>query len=406
MTFHIACLGLLSLSISVCTQAQPWEFAEPVIVSGSEQGRFHHLESSGRRNIAVSVATVAVAWEDDRDGTPRVYLARKGRNGKAFSPELRISGDGEAYEPSLVALDNNRFVLAWEEDARIHLRMVTPTGPGPVVIASAGEATQPGLARHGQQLLLVYSRRDGRYGRVYIQNIKIDGPALQPMEACAVDAEPAQDDQLYPTLVSVENRTIVAWEDRRPGHTIIMAAQNDQPDSCGFTPPQRISEAVDGLNVSYGKGHGVARVALGSYGDGQVLAAWADKRDFREGYDIYAAHYQPGSKQLFGPNGKVQDSFGGVAQQWHATVAGDASGRLVAAWDDKRDGDADIMLSWLEDGDWSDDIAVPGASGAGEQNHPSITLDPQGDLHLAWIERATVDGPTRVRYVSGRLIER
>ena len=191
-------------------------------------------------------------------------------------------------------------------------------------------------------------------------------------------------------------------EDRRPGHTIIMAAQSNHSEPCDFTAPQRISEALAGRASAYGKGHGVARAVLASYADKQVVAAWADKRDFREGYDIYAARYQRAGKKLFGANSKVQDSFGGIAQQWHATVAGDTSGRLVVGWDDKRDGDASIMLSWQEDGIWSDDFSVPGASGHGEQNHPSITLDDQGNLHLAWIERSSVDGPTRVRYVFGR----
>ena len=102
----------------------------------------------------------------------------------------------------------------------------------------------------------------------------------------------------------------------------------------------------------------------------------------------------------------MQDSFGGVAQQWHATVTGDSAGRLVVAWDDKRDGDANIMLSWLENEEWSEDLAVPGAAGAGEQNHPSIVIDNEGDLHLAWVERTTVNGPTRVRYVFGSLVEK
>jgi hypothetical protein len=135
-----------------------------------------------------------------------------------------------------------------------------------------------------------------------------------------------------------------------------------------------------------------------------VLAVWADKRDFREGYDIYAARYQPGNKQLLGPNIKVQDSFGSVAQQRHATAASDQSGRLVVGWDDDRDGDASIMLSWLEGSGWSDDFAVPGASGKGEQSHPSIRLDREGNLHLVWVERTTKDGPTRVCYVFGRAV--
>jgi len=399
-------IGLLLSLASLWAHAQPWEFDKLVKVTSTHGAKiFHHLESSGRHNIAISAGTVAVAWEDDRDGTPRVYLARKGRDKQEFSKEVKISGKGEAYEPSLVALNRNRFVLAWEEDSRIHLRIVTPTKLGPTIILGKGEAVQPSLTIDGQQLLLVYSQREVRYGRIWMQRIEIDGDKLHLKHGCAVDAEPAKDEQLYPAVVSVADRVLVAWEDRRPGHTIIMAAQNHDRNSCSFDSPQRISEGLPGQRPAFGKGHGVSRVALAAYGTGKILAVWADKRDFREGHDIYAAHNLSGKKQLFGSNIKVQDSFGGIAQQWHATVAGDPSGRLVVGWDDNRDGDANIMLSWPEGESWSEDFAIPGADGEGEQNHPTISLDREGNLHLAWIARTTIGGPTQVHYLFGRVVK-
>jgi len=402
ITFFVLLFSLIPLSV----QAEPWEFSMPIEVTSTNGEKiFHHLESSGRQNIAISADTVAVVWEDNRDEIPRIYLARKGRNSQSFSNEIRISGSGEAYEPSIVALSNNRFALAWEEDARINLRIATPSGLGPIITLGEGEAMQPSLASDSQQLLLVYSQRDDGYARIWIQRIEIDGQILKTIDKCAVDAEPANDDQLYPAIATLADRVVVAWEDRRPGHTIIMGAQNDDLKSCRFKPPQRISEELSSAGMPYGKGHGVSRVALAQYGTEQLLAAWADKRDFREGYDIYSANYQAAGEQLFAPNLRVQDSFGGVAQQWHATVTGDHSGRLVVGWDDKRNGNSNIMLSWLEDSGWSDDFTVPGADGEGEHNHPTISLDSEGNLHLAWIERSTAAGSTRIRYLFGRLVE-
>ena len=399
--------GILLALSPLCIHAEPWAFDEPVAVTSTHGEKiFHHLESSGRRNIAISGDTVAVAWEDDRDGTPRIYLAHKRLDDEAFAGEIRISGPGEAYEPSFVALGDNRYALAWEEDAKIHLRLVTPDKLGPVIMLEAEEAMQSSLTRHDQGLLVAFSRRDGRYGLVSMQPIRVDGLALHPGSGCAVDPEPARAEQLYPAIVSLGDRIIVAWEDRRAGHTIIMASQSDNTKSCQFHGPQRVSDEIIDRTAVYGKGHGVARVALARYGDSKVLAAWADKRDFRAGYDIYSADYQLGKKQLFGTNVRVQDDFGGLAEQWHTTVAGDDSGRLVVAWDDRRDDNADIVLSWLEDGQWSDDFVVPGASGTGEQNHPTISLDSSGNLHLAWIQRESVNGPTQVLYAFGRLINK
>ena len=71
------------------------------------------------------------------------------------------------------------------------------------------------------------------------------------------------------------------------------------------------------------------------------------------------------------------------------------------AWDDEREGNSDVMLSWSEDGEWSEDLELHDASGAGQQTHPSIAMDSKGNLHVAWIERAEVNGPTRLRYQFG-----
>ena len=60
------------------------------------------------------------------------------------------------------------------------------------------------------------------------------------------------------------------------------------------------------------------------------------------------------------------------------------------------------MLSWREADTWSDDAVLPGAGGPGVQAHPSIALDAHGNLHAAWVERDTVNGPTRLRYLFGR----
>ncbi len=180
-----------------------------------------------------------------------------------------------------------------------------------------------------------------------------------------------------------------------------MASEGKARERCRFTALQHISLRPEcAVKMSYGKGHGVTRVSLGAYGKTGVLAVWANKRDLLEGYDIYGTTRQAAGG--FGGSERVQDSFVGVARQRHPSVAGHAGGMVVVGWGDDCDGDTNVMLSWREEGQWSEDIALPGADGPGEQTNPSITLDAEINLHAAWVERDNVGGPTRLHYAFGR----
>jgi hypothetical protein len=191
---------------------------------------------------------------------------------------------------------------------------------------------------------------------------------------------------------------VVAWEDRRAGHTQVYAAHSA---SGGRFAAPRVLNPLPPSRVPFGKGTGAMRVVLARGEAKQVVAVWLDKRDFAGGYDVYAAFSTDGGRG-FGEAHIVQDEFGNNIAQWHAAVAADGRGGVVAVWDDRRDETADIWLSWPVENGWSENQAVGVAAGAGEQTHPAIVFDAAGQLHLAWLDRGSPDEPTRVRYALGR----
>ena len=399
----LALFGVLATAVESGV-AQPWEFDEVLDVTRTRgSGIFHHLESSGRRNIDISGSTVAVVWEDDHDDIPRIYLARKQIDDPQFGKAVRISGEGEAYEPSLAALDDNRFVIAWEENGQIYVRIVSAQQLGRPLKLSDSEAVQANVSVHDNQIYVLRSKREERFNRIQLQVMRTDATVNLTSEAdCVIDVAPLKDDQFYPVSAVVADELVVAWEDRRPGHTIIMASVSKLDEVCPFKSPIRISEPRPEAESGYGKGHGVARVALSSFGKSDLIAVWADKRNYWEGYDIYASKYLGNGR--FGPNMLVQDEFGDFARQWHASVAGNTE-RIVVAWNDEREGNGDVMLSWSEDDEWSEDFELSDASGPAYQSHPSVAVDNEGNLHVTWIEREEVNGPTRLRYQFGRITE-
>lgn len=392
--------GLASATASGSVAAQPWTFDEPAIeVVGTCEGVFHHMSSAGRRSLAVSDGTVAVVWDDERAGTPRAYLALKDPNAGAFAPAIQFSGEGEAFEPAVAALPDRHFAVAWEEHGRILVRLATPGGLGPPLELSP-EGAQVSLDTSNGDLVAVWADRQIGTARIMTATLGRDGAlGLTVNAGCPADAVAPVADQLVPAAAQLGERLVVAWEDRRPGHTIIMATASAPGQPCRFDPPVRISEDPPGPELPFGAGHGVARVAVAPYGADRLLAAWEDKRNFRHGYDVYAAHFGPDG---FRPNERVQDDFGELSAQWHVSAAGHPAGSLVVAWTDEREGQGDILLSWYADGTWSEDLPLPGASGPEQQGHPSIALDDAGNLHAAWVTRDAKGGPTRIQYRFGR----
>jgi hypothetical protein len=402
--------------------AAPWSLGEPVTVSGAGGSpRYHHLDGAGRQHVAASATEVALIWEDDHTGAPQVYLAVKPRLAETFRRTEQLSTGKEAYEPAIASLGQGRWLAAWEQDAAVVARVIDADGLGPVATLAA---------KGGRQVTLT-ADPSGRVAAVWARALDagqiIEAAELRPvgrdlglagaaMPVSPVDHRPYQ---AFPAATwGPDGRLLVAWEDRRAGHTRLFHSWREPGQA--FAPAQQLNQhfaptsggpenngADKGLDK--GLGTGVMRVMLSADATGAVQAIWLDKRHAASGYAVWGAASADGGRR-FGPNQIVQDDLGAAVQQWHAALAGGKPG-FVAAWDDTREawGDADetgdVLLSWRTDTDtgWSADLVVPGASGEGYQGSPAVALDPEGDLHLIWIVRDDLSSPSRLRYLRGDL---
>ena len=199
--------------------------------------------------------------------------------------------------------------------------------------------------------------------------------------------------QFYPVLKLTSEGRVVGWEDRRNGVTRIVTAF--APTHKAFAPYQFLNQFHHSPNRKFGRGSGAMRIALAA-DKKTVMAAWLDKRNWRSGYDVFASQSRDGGKTFSG-NEIAQDQFAENLPQWHASIALQVDGKVAAvAWDDNRNESPDVLYSLRRGGEWSDDFELPGADGPGQQSHPSITFDQQGQLHVVW--QSTVNGVTEVRY--------
>ena len=400
----LALLLTALLMLPAMATAAPWNFEQPRDISATNgPGIFHHLGSGGRFGISVSSGTAGIVWEDNRDGVPRCYAALLDPQSQNPPAEWRLSGRGAAYEPAILGLKDGRFVVAWEEDGRVRLRMLTLAGLGPPLPLDEAEGAYVSLAWHPSSgLAASWARKEAAGYRTWIARLALPRDPQGPitlLERLPVEDTPADGDQTYTSAAyTASGRLVVAWEDQRHGHTVILASRGE--DSGRFSPPQQINESFwGGREIGMGRGTGAMRVSLAALRSGKVLAVWADKRDFRSAYDVYGA-YSSADGRRFGANQKVQDGFADGVAQWHPSAAASGAGELAAVvWDDDREGTPDLWLSWPEESGWSDDLDVPGASGEGIQSEPAVALDRQRGLHLAWVEKENPDSATRVRYL-------
>ena len=405
-------LFVLTLYSSIA-QAAPWDFEPAIAVTPeSRAGIFVHLESSGRKNIAASNEWVAIVWEDNRDGTPRCYVSLKSPDQKIFGDALLISGKNEAAEPVITDLGNGSFAVAWEEAEQVWVRILTinrkgrkPQLSSPHMLSAKAGAQINLYNEPASGFYAVWSEQGEKFWQIRMSKLEADKQGNpRPASSLIVD-NTAEGDQSYPGIAVLPGgNNIIAWEDRRAGHTRIMYTKSNKNNV--YEPPQRLNEAPRNFNNSgYGRGAGVMRVALAAIGKEEVAAVWADKRDFQSGYDVYAG-FAKGEALAFGKNEKVQDEFGDSFAQWHPAIATSKTGTVAVVWDDDREGSPDVWLAWKTDSGWSGDQAVPGAAGPGVQSDPSIAIDEAGNLHVAWIEKSNLDGPSRIKYTVGRAVRK
>lgn len=397
MKAHLLWAALL---VSGFAHAADWRYSAPIPVTRAAGPRiFHHLESAGRKNIAVARdSVVAVTWEDNRDGTPRVYAAFKLPDTTTFSAAQRVSGTAHAgYEPAITALPDGRFLLVWEEHGGVWARAGT-AGHWASAKLLAHDANEASVIADDGRVYGVWSQRRGHYSGIECAELHVTDHGVAPIAAPRpVDPQPLHGDQLYPSVaVAPDGLPVVAWEDRRLGHTVIMATHGDH--ELRFAPPTQINETHHRLKGrGYGGGTGAMRVTLARAGR-SVIALWMDKRDFTAGYKVYVA-ISTDDGAHFGKNEKVSDDFGDDFAQWHGALAADGSRKILAVWDDNRDGTSDLWMAQRRATAWSDNAALRGASGDGNQSSPAIAFDRDGNLHVVWIEKPAPDAPDRLEYM-------
>lgn len=392
-------LGCVLALLPFYAQAtERWDFTHKVgLGSAPVDGVFHHLEGSGRKHIAVSGNQVGVVWEDNSSGDPQVYLALKPVSQNQFGPAIKLSQGQEAFEPAIAAIPGERFVVVYEQDSAVYVRLKTLDGLSDSIKLSSSSAAHASIASYADQLAVIWREKNQQGYSLLVSRLRVGKDNHLLIGAIhQVEPDPLPEPVLMPGISLNESSLCVVWEDRRAGHTRLLYSYSDLAD-IKFSEPISLNEFYSNRN-EYDKGNGVTRVAIAGLGSDEVLASWMDKRLGGKGYAIYAA-FGSAADESFGPNERVQGNDGSELPHYNPAVAGNWAGDFVIAWDDNRRGDSDIWLSsYNENSEWSEDYSPTVTSGAGEQTQASLALDEAGGLHMVWVERGATQSPSRLWY--------
>ena len=163
------------------------------------------------------------------------------------------------------------------------------------------------------------------------------------------------------------------WADQRNGHWDIYFAT--RPVTGTWSANARVNDDITGTLQ--------ASPAIAVDAGGNAYVTWEDQRDGDS--DIYFA-----TRSVTGTwsaNVRVNDDITGTAHQASPSIAVDAVGNAHVAWEDERNGAADVYFAtWPVTGTWSANAQVNDDAGAAIQDSPAIAVDSDGHAYAVWLD--------------------
>ncbi len=239
----------------------------------------------------------------------------------------------------MIGADQRRSIAKSVERAAL-AATATPRAR-PALRLSPAQAGRVSLAPdNGNSVLAVWREAHGEHQQLMVAELRIDrgNGSIMLVDSVRVEPEMGPAPQLFPAIAAGPGGVVVAWEDRRHGHTRLLYAHSESGQK--FAAPAELNEYLSG-RTPLDAGSGVSRVALAASFGGEVVAVWMDQREAAKGYGIWGAVSGDGG-QSFSPNEKIHGPGGDALPHYSPAVSVGGDGAFVAVWDDFRNRDADL----------------------------------------------------------------
>jgi len=364
-----------------------FEEIESFTVSGKQgKGIFHHLESGGRKSIAINNDYIGIVWEDNSNGQNTIYFVGKKKQAEPSAPTI-LSAIG--YLPVISTMDKG-FIVAWEDDTSTQIVYINLDGTV-IDTSSLGDKQerQVSFDTTNTGLLATWIAGNYRASEINTAIIKIVDKKVTINDRRSVDTASPPLSKEYPTILDVgDGDHVVSWQDRRTKTNVLRYSLFHEGK---YTAQKEINATVQKSEI-FGMGSSAIRGTLAIMPKGNILAVWMDKRSVKSGYEVFSS-ISKNNGRTFSGNIKVQDTFGNELPQWNASIVKNDNYGIVI-WNDGREDDQDIYYSYKVDNKWSDDVMIELSSVEWDQYAPQAVLDADNDLHLVWIDKVWLDTVT------------
>jgi hypothetical protein len=333
-----------------------------------------------------SAGKTAVAWVDERSGSPNIYLQWFDASGSLNGTNIQVNNDaGKVYSTIhsvAVAVDGNgNTLVVWSEDSYLFLQRFNASGVAQgsniqVNDDAGGSAAhyRPaiGVDGSGNSAIVWQDNRNGN-NDIYLQ--RYDGTGASLGVNIEVNDDGGTTNQYAPTIaLNSSGAEVVTWYDLRNGNSDIYM--------------QRYSAAgtAQGSNIMVNDDAGTATQIYPTVGidlTGNSIIAWYDYRNVN--IDIYLQRYNA-SGVAQGSNVKV-NSNAVAANQYYPWVSVNSNGVGVISWEDYRVVDGEnIYHQRINTGGafLGSNVKVNSDVNTASQWAPSVGMDGNSNSIIAW----------------------
>jgi hypothetical protein len=327
-----------------------------------------------------------ITWTDSRNGNGDIYAQRYSNDITPLGTNFKVNNDqGSAtsqYASSVSSDRSGNFIVSWTDSrngngdiyAQRYSNDSTPLGTNFKVNNDQGSSASQyasSVSSNGSGDFIV-TWVDMRNGNADIFAQRYSDVGIKQGTNFKINDNQENVYHAYPAIsAAINGDFVIIWQDWRTGNSDIFAQRYSSDGS------------AKGTNFKVNDDQGGSNPSVSADGSGDVVITWTDSRNVN--WAIYAQRYSSNGNVL-GDNFKINDDFG--ENHFYPAICLDSEDDFVITWQVSGEvfNDNDIYAQRFSNDGMSigNNFVVNDDQGSVKQEHPSITSDSYGNFIVAW----------------------